>query len=144
MQRVLRAFVLALAIALLGASCGEDAQTPKPIDEAEPGDVTDAGIEGAFGEVDHCAELGEEAAASYARVVEQLGDAGRDDVDRIDVALESFGGIGPDLQVRADGLDCTPEDLDGAVCRAVSDLEPGGVAAEDFLAGVLGRCSAPA
>lgn len=66
MRRFLRVLSLALAFALVGGACGEDSDTT-PIDEAGPGDVTDAGAEGAFGEADDCSELVGQAVAAYER-----------------------------------------------------------------------------
>ena len=123
----------------MGAACGEDSDTT-PIDEAGPGDVTDAGAEGAFGEADDCSELVGQAVVAYERVVEGLGDADRSDIDRIDAAMESFGGIGPDLQVRYDALDCGQVDFDQQICAAARDLDPAGPVAEDFVAAILETC----
>lgn len=139
MRRFPRALTLVLALAVLGAACGEDREVV-PIDEAGPGDVTDAGVEGAFGEADDCSELVDQALDSYQRVVGGLGDADRSEVDRIDAAMESFGGVGPDLQVRYDALDCGQEDFDRAVCAAVGDLDPTGPAAEDFVGAIVTTC----
>ena len=142
MARLLRALPVALALTLLGSACGDEGSEPTPIDRAEPGDVTDAGVEGAFGEIDECDLLVDEAVASYQRVVDELGDAGRNDVDRIDAALESFGGLGPDLKVRAEGLDCDAEDFDAAVCTAAAELDAAGRAAEDFVGRIVAGCDA--
>ena len=139
MRRFLPVPSLFLAVALALAACGSDSNTT-PIDEAGPGNVTDAGAEGAFGEADDCSELVDEAMAAYERVVEELGDADRSEVDRIDAAMESFGGSGPDLQVRYDALDCGQGDFDEEVCGAAQGLEPAGPVAEDFVAGVLETC----
>jgi len=141
MRRFLRVLSLALAFALVGGACGEDSDTT-PIDEAGPGDVTDAGAEGAFGEADDCSELVGQAVAAYERVVEGLGDADRSDIDRIDAAMESFGGIGPDLQVRYDALDCQASDFEVEVCAAVADLAADGPAAQDFIDTVAASCEA--
>jgi hypothetical protein len=131
---------LVLALALVGAACGEDAE-PAPVDRAEPGDVTDAGAEGAFGQVDDCGRLAEEAVAAYGRVVAELGDAQRTDTERIDAALDSFGGLGPDLNVRAEALDCDDDAVQAQVCAAVVTLEPGGPAAQDVVDRVRSGCA---
>lgn len=131
MRRPARALTLVLTGLLLLTACGEDAETASP-DDAGPGEVTDAGEEGAFGEADSCDRLVEEAVASYGRVVAELGDADRSQSRRIDAALDSFGGAGPDLAVRYDALDCGDE-FDAEVCVALAALEPGGPAARDFL-----------
>jgi hypothetical protein len=139
MRLLLRALGLVVALTVASAACGGDRETT-PADRAEPGDVTDAGAEGAFGEFDDCAELADEAAAAYERVVDELGDADRTDVETIDAALDSFGGLGPDLSVRADALDCTTEDMQVKVCAAVGALEGGGPAAQDFIDRALTGC----
>ena len=69
--------VLVAVFALVGlTACGGD---------AEP-EIT-AGANGAFGGADDCAQLVEATIAARARVLEQLGDADRDDTERIDTAL---------------------------------------------------------
>lgn len=136
---MLRALALVLTLAVAAAACGGDSE-PTRADRAEPGDVTDAGTEGAFGEIDECADLGDEAVAAYERVVTELGDADRTDVEAIDAALDSFGGLGPDLAVRAEALDCTTEDVQVKVCSAVGALQAGGPAAQDFIDQALTGC----
>jgi hypothetical protein len=142
MQPASRAFALLLALAMLLGACGSADDGTTPIDRAGPGDVTDAGVEGAFGSAEDCEELIDEAADAFARVVTELGDAGRNQVNRIDAALESFGGVGPDLQVRFDGLDCGEDEFQAAVCAAIGGLTAGGPAAEDFLDVAAGGCDA--
>ena len=139
MRRYLRVLSLALALTVVGAACGEDGE-PAPIDRAGPGEVTDAGVEGAVGEADDCSQLVDQAVTSYRRVVEELGDADRTEVDRIDAAMESFGGVGPEREVRYDALDCGHEDFDDAVCAAAGDLEAAGPVAEDFVDDILTTC----
>lgn len=134
-----RVLLPALALALLGSACGGDAEVT-PIDEAEAGDVTDAGAEGAFGEVDDCEQLVDEAVAAYQRVIVELGDAPRTDVDRIDAATESFGGLGPDLSVRAEALNCHADDVEARVCQVADRLEAAGPAAQDLIEGILSGC----
>lgn len=125
---------------LIVAACGAEAETASP-DEAGPGEVTDAGEEGAFGAADDCGRLVEEAVASYGRVVRELGDAGRSRTRRIDAALEAFGGTGPDLAVRYEALDCG-DGFDAGVCAGIAALEPGGRAARDFLENAASSCDA--
>jgi hypothetical protein len=140
MQPVPRAFALFLVLAMLVGACGGTDDGTTPIDRAEPGDVTDAGVEGAFGSADDCDALIDEAADAFARVVTELGDAGRNQVNRIDAALESFGGVGPDLKVRFDGLDCGEDEFQAAVCAAIGGLTAEGPAAQDFLDATAGGC----
>jgi hypothetical protein len=64
--------------------------------------------------------------------------ARRTDTERIDQALESFG-EGPDLAVRAEGLDCENA-LDAAVCDASSGLVAQGPAGRDLLAALTTGC----
>lgn len=123
--------VLVAVLALVGlTACGGD---------AEP-EIT-AGANGAFGGADDCAQLVEATIAARARVLEQLGDADRDDTERIDTALTAFGGEGPDLAVRYEGLGCD-ETFDAAVCAAAADgLEPAGPAARDLVATWAESCA---
>jgi hypothetical protein len=100
------------------------------------------GANGAFGGADDCGELVDEAVAAYERVLTQLGDARRTDTERVDAALQSFGGEGPDLAVRYDGLGCGG-DFDRAVCTATADLRAGGPAARDVLTTLQEGCRAP-
>lgn len=141
MQRAARPFAAAVVLALVLTGCGDDGNATTPIDRAGPGDVTDAGAEGAFGDAGDCEALVDEAIDAYRRVVDELGDAGRNQVNRIDAALESFGGVGPDLAVRFDGLDCGEGDFQAEVCAAAADLTAQGPAAEDFLAGLQAGCA---
>jgi hypothetical protein len=140
MQRFSRLLAV-LVVALVLAGCGDDGASTTPIDRAGPGDVTDAGVEGAFGDAGDCDALVDEAVDAYRRVLDELGDAGRNQVNRIDAALESFGGVGPDLAVRFEGLDCGEADFQTAVCSATADLTAGGPAGEDFLAGLRAGCA---
>ena len=126
MRRVL--ILLTLSSVLVIAACGA---------EAEPAEQ--AGAEGAFGGADDCSQLVDETIEARARVLDQLGDAGRDDAERIDEALMAFGGEGPDLAVRYEGLGCD-ESFEAAVCAAADGLEPAGPAARDLVATWSGSC----
>jgi hypothetical protein len=140
MRSTLRALSLVGALLVLGAACGPDRE-PTTSDRAGPGEVTDAGAEGAFGDVDECSELAAEAVTSYERVVEELGDAERTDVERIDGAMESFGGLGPDLEVRLDALDCDEAAFEVEVCSALDGLRATGPAGRDLLERILAGCA---
>ena len=72
-----------------------------------------------------CEQLVDQTVEARARVLEQLGDARRTDTERIDEALSAFGGDGPDLAVRYEGLGCD-QSFDDAVCAAMPDLAPAG------------------
>ena len=113
-------FCFALAL-LLTVGCGDDG----PADEAA--------APGAFGGADDCAQLVQQTLEARARVLEQLGDARRTDTERIDAALTAFGGDGPDLAVRYEGLGCDAT-FDEAVCGAMADLTPTGPAGRDLVA----------
>jgi hypothetical protein len=121
--RPLTAGLLALSILTspLLAACGGD---DRPDDRA--------GADGAFGGADDCTELAEQAVAARARVLAEIGDARRDDVERIDAALESFGGEGTDLAVRYQGLGCDRA-FEEAVCAASASLEAAGPAGQDLV-----------
>ena len=119
--------VLVLALGL--SACG---------DEAAPDDQPAA--VGAFSGADDCAQLVDETIEARARVLDELGDAGRNDTERIDEALTSFGGDGPDLAVRYEGLGCD-ESFDDAVCAATDGLQPAGPAARDLVATWVESCA---
>jgi hypothetical protein len=112
---------LLLLLALLLPACGDDG-----------GEDEVAGGSGAFGGADDCSQLVDETLEARARVLEQLGDARRTDTERIDEALTSFGGDGPDLAVRYEGLGCDTA-FDDAVCAAMADLTAGGPAGQDLV-----------
>ena len=128
-MRRLAPLVLCLALAVGLTACSGD-------EEPE----TAAGAAGAFGGADDCSQLVEETIAARARVLEELGDAGRNDTERIDAALTSFGGDGPDLAVRYEGLGCD-EAFDDAVCAAADGLEAAGPAARDLVATWAESCA---
>ena len=69
---------LALSIGLTACSGAEDPETA-------------AGAAGAFGGADDCSQSVEETVAARARVLHELGDARRNDSERIDAALTAFG-----------------------------------------------------
>jgi hypothetical protein len=119
------ALVLGLGLGL--SACGDDAAP-----EEQPGAA------GAFGGADDCSQLVEETIAARARVLDQLGDAGRNDTERIDAALSAFG-EGPDLAVRYEGLGCD-RDFDEAVCAAAEGLRPAGPASRDLVANWAQSC----
>jgi hypothetical protein len=122
-------FLLALTLVLAG--CGGDDGGDEP--EA-------AGAAGAFGGADDCEQLVAETIDARARVVEALGDARRTDTERIDEALTSFGGDGPDLAVRYDGLGCD-RSFDEAVCGAMDRLRATGPAGRDLVATWTESCA---
>jgi hypothetical protein len=121
-RRAARLLLFALTLAL--SACGGD---------DGGGDEAAADAAGAFGGADDCEQLVAQTVEARARVVEALGDARRTDTERIDEALTSFGGDGPDLAVRYDGLGCD-RSFDEAVCAAMGDLEATGPAGEDLVA----------
>lgn len=121
MRRFLLPPLLVLLLTLAGA-CGEDARP-----DNRPG------ADGAFGGADDCGQLVEQTVDARARVLETLGDAGRRDTERIDEALDAFGGQGPDLAVRYEGLGCD-QAFDDAVCAATGSLRPDGPAGRDLVA----------
>ena len=130
-MRRIALLLLSLALVVGLTACSDDVDTPD----------TSAGAAGAFGGADDCSELVEETLAARARVLDELGDAGRNDTERIDAALTSFGGDGPDLAVRYEGLGCD-ESFDDAVCAAAADdLEPAGPAARDLVATWAESCA---
>lgn len=129
MRRLAPVVVCCLALAVGLTACGGD-------EEPE----TTAGAAGAFGGADDCTQLVEETIAARARVLDELGDAGRDDTEQIDAALTSFGGDGPDLAVRYEGLGCD-EAFDAAVCAAAEGLEGAGPAARDLVATWAESCA---
>lgn len=122
-MRSLTAALLALSILTspLLTACGGDDQPDNR-----------AGADGAFGGADDCTQLAEQAVAARARVLDELGDAGRADSERIDAALEAFGGEGTDLAVRYEGLGCD-RSFDEAVCAASASLEAAGPAGQDLV-----------
>ncbi len=125
-----RAACLLLAVlALLLTGCGKD----EPAEES-------AAAPGAFGGADDCEQLVDQTVEARARVLEELGDARRTDTERIDEALTSFGGDGPDLAVRYDALGCD-EAFDEAVCAAMTGLEPDGPASRDLVATWTASCA---
>ena len=126
MRRAACLFLLALTLLLVG--CSKD----DPADEAAAA--------GAFGGADDCEQLVAQTVEARARVLEHLGDARRTDTERIDEALTSFGGDGPDLAVRYDGLGCD-EAFDEAVCAAMDGLEPAGPASRDLVATWQDSCA---
>ena len=130
-MRRIALLLVSLALVVGLTACSDDDDTPD----------TSAGAAGAFGGADDCSELVEETLAARARVLDELGDAGRNDTERIDAALTSFGGDGPDLAVRYEGLGCD-ESFDDAVCAAAADgLEPAGPAARDLVAPWAESCA---
>ena len=130
-MRRIALLLLSLALLVGLTACSDDDDAPD----------TTAGAAGAFGGADDCSQLVEETIAARARVLDELGDAGRDDTERIDAALTSFGGDGPDLAVRYEGLGCD-EAFDQAVCAAAGDgFEPAGPAARDLVATWTESCA---
>jgi hypothetical protein len=123
------ACLLLVALTLLLVGCSHD----------DPADET-AGAAGAFGGADSCEQLVDQTLEARARVLDQLGDARRTDTERIDEALTSFGGDGPDLAVRYEGLGCD-ESFDQAVCAAMSDLQPQGPASRDLVTTWSASCA---
>lgn len=124
-----RAACLALLVlALLLTGCGGD-------DAADE----EAAAAGAFGGAEDCDQLVDQTLEARARVLDALGDARRNDTARIDEALTSFGGDGPDLAVRYEGLGCD-RSFDEAVCAATGDLRATGPAGRDLLATWTDSC----
>ena len=121
--------LLLLALTLLLVGCSHD----DPAEEA-------AGAAGAFGGADDCEQLVDQTLEARARVLEALGDARRTDTERIDEALTAFGGDGPDLAVRYEGLGCD-QSFDDAVCAAMSDLQAEGPASRDLVATWTQSCA---
>jgi len=136
-----RCLLVLIGAALLAVSCTGDQDLTDP-ESATIEDPADAGLEGAFGQAGDCADLVDQAVDSYRRVVDRLGRAGRNQIDRIDAAMDSFGGVGPDLAVRYEALECDRGSFDDAVCGATADLVAGGPAAKDFLAPLRSGCRA--
>ncbi len=126
MRRLLA--LVALGLLLVTPACGGD-------DRPDDG----AGRDGAFGRADDCRQLAEQAVSARERVLAQLGDARRTDTERVDAALESFGGAGTDLDVRYEGLGCDGS-FEEAVCRASADLTAAGPAGRDLLVTWTGAC----
>ena len=133
MRRVLPFALAALTVLALlaGVTRCSDSGDDTASEETIPGAA------GAFGGSDDCQALVASAIEAYEQVLADLGDAGRDDTRRIDEALEAFG-EGPDLAVRAEGLDC--EGLDDAICAASSELEADGPVARDLLESLTEGC----
>lgn len=123
------ALLLLAAVTFVLAGCGEDARP-----DNRPG------AQGAFGGADDCGQLVEQTVEARARVLETLGDAGRGDTERIDEALTSFGGEGPDLAVRYEGLECD-QSFDEAVCDATGSLRAAGPAGRDLVATWSASCA---
>ena len=121
-MRRLLLLTLSLALAVGLTACGGDSEP-----DNRPG------AQGAFGGADDCDQLVEQTVEARARVLDELGDAGRNDTERIDAALTSFGGDGPDLAVRYEGLGCD-ESFATAVCDAADRLDATGPAARDLVA----------
>jgi hypothetical protein len=126
---VRRAASFLLLALLLVPACGDDGDEPEG-----------AGASGAFGGADDCAQLVEQTVDARVRVLDQLGDARRTDTERIDEALTSFGGDGPDLAVRYDGLGCD-RSFDEAVCDAMGGLRAAGPAGRDLVATWTASCA---
>ena len=127
MRRLLLSMALGLVLVVTG--CGGD-------DRPDNG----AGRDGAFGQADDCRQLAEQAVSAREQVLTRLGDARRTDTERVDAALESFGGGGTDLDVRYEGLGCDGS-FEDAVCRASADLTAAGPAGRDLLATWTSACS---
>jgi hypothetical protein len=127
-RRALSVLLFAAALILV-AACGDDAEP-----DSRPGS------DGAFGGADDCSQLIDETVAARARVLDQLGDARRTDTERIDEALSAFGGDGPDLAVRYEGLGCD-QSFEVAVCAAAEGLEAAGPAARDLVATWSASCA---
>jgi hypothetical protein len=126
---VRRGAFLLFSLLLLASACSGD----------DGGTDGSAGAGGAFGGSDDCTQLVDQTLAARARVLEQLGDARRSDTERIDVALTSFGGDGPDLAVRYEGLGCG-QDFDDAVCASAGDLRGAGPAGRDLVTTWTASC----
>lgn len=120
--RSLCGITLLSAVLTLVTACGGD---PAPDDRA--------GASGAFGGADDCEQLVAQTVEARRRVLVDLGDARRSDTERIDEALTAFGGDGPDLAVRYEGLGCD-QSFAEAVCAAADELRPAGPAGRDLVA----------
>jgi len=110
-----------------------------PACAGDDGGDESAAAPGAFDGADDCTQLVDQTIEARARVLDQLGDARRTDTERIDTALTSFGGDGPDLALRYEDLGCG-EDFDAAVCAAAADLHGDGPAGRDLVATWMASC----
>jgi len=128
---VRRGGILLFSLLLLLTACSGD-------DGGADDGAGDAG--GAFDGAADCTQLVDQTVAARARVLEQLGDARRTDTERIDAALTSFGGDGPDLALRYEDLGCGA-DFDAAMCAAATDLQGDGPAARDLVATWTASCA---
>jgi hypothetical protein len=126
---VRRGGILLFSLLLLASACGGD----------DGGGDESAAAVGAFDGAGDCAQLVDQTIEARARVLSELGDARRTDTERIDAALTSFGGDGPDLALRYEDLGCG-SDFDDAVCAAAADLQGEGPAGRDLVATWTDSC----
>ena len=108
-------------------------------DDGGGDDAADVPV-GAFDSAGDCTQLVDQTLAARARVLDQLGDARRTDTERIDAALTSVGGDGPDLALRYEDLGCGA-DFDAAICEAAAELEGDGPAARDLITTWTDSCA---
>ncbi len=123
-----RSAALILLLVVVLTACGGG--------EGVPGDRI---AEGAFAGAADCDELVQQTIDARQRVLVDLGDARRTDTARIDEALTSFGGDGPDLAVRYQDLGCD-QSFDEAVCAAAPTLTSEGPAGRDLVATWTSSC----
>lgn len=80
-----------------------------------------------------CQGLGQLYLSTYQGVLDRLGDAGRDDTERIDEAMESFGAGGQLMSARFNELGCGDAERQAVACRGAERLTADGDVAQDLI-----------
>ncbi len=81
-----------------------------------------------------CEGLVDTIVATHQQLLDELGDAGRDDDRAVDTAFEQFGLNGALIARKANELECGQADIDVQVCAATGSLTPSGDVGADLVA----------
>lgn len=81
-----------------------------------------------------CEGLGELYISTFQGVLDRLGNAGRNDAERIDEAMESFGAGGQIIATRFNELGCSEAERQAVACTGAERLNAEGDVARDLVA----------
>lgn len=88
-----------------------------------------------------CAGLADTIVTTYQQLLDELGDAGRDDDRSVDAAFEQVGLNGELITRKASDLGCGQADIDAQVCASAGALLPAGDVGADLVALLASGCS---